>query len=59
MKEKDLKKIFLNSWETDEYYSRFSNSNDLNVGRSKKFHTFFVKMDPKEVIASGKETNNK
>lgn len=58
MKEKDLKKIFLNSWETDEYYSRFSNSNDLNVGRSKKLHTFFVKMDPKKVIVSKKETNN-
>lgn len=59
MKEKDLKKIFWNSWETDEFYSKFPFPYKSDVARSKKFHTFFVKMDPKKVIVFEKDTNNK
>lgn len=58
MKKEELKKIFWNSWETDKFYSKFSTSNDLNIGRSEKFHTFFVKMDPKKVVVPEEKTKH-
>lgn len=54
MKKQDFQKIFWNSWETDEFYSKFPLPYKSDVARSKNFHTLFVKMDPKKFIVDKK-----